>query len=420
MASAGVGEGKLVAASEDARRRSVPVRGAVVAETGAAGDAAAADPDVALMLRLQNGDQAAFPELFTKFSPRVLQYARRVVGDDARAEEVTQDVFVQVFRFRHRYQPQSRFSTWLFTIATNLCLNELRRPERQLRVDLWAREGAEERALPDPRAETPEAGASTRELGRRLDAAVAQLPPKQRAALLLSRMDGLAYRDVGKALGCSEGAVKALLFRATQTLKRALREYLSGGSTMRGTRAERLMTAAVDGELTPRRRRAFDRHLDRCPTCRAELGATEKVLAAIAGLPLETGVPADLEARVVRRMRVATEDGRAVSWWPRLAVPTLAAAGAAVLALALGIGRDAAGPGPGSTRPRPAAEQIARTPVVRSAPTAPPPALAAAPDLFVDLPILRNLEKLSHFEAIATTVLDDDAVPSADEERSSG
>jgi RNA polymerase sigma-70 factor (ECF subfamily) len=192
---------------------------------------AAADPDVALMLRLQRGDEAAFQELFRKFSPRILQLARRFVGSEARAEELTQDVFVQVFKFRHRYKPQSRLATWLFTIATNLCLNELRRPERHLRVDLWdRRDGAEEGSdapiLPDPDAPTPEDGAAVRELSHRLEAAVAELPPKQRAALLLSRMDGLAYRDVAQVLGCTEGAVKALLFRATQTLKRHLRDYL--------------------------------------------------------------------------------------------------------------------------------------------------------------------------------------------------
>src|SRR5262249_27390561 len=79
---------------------------------------------------------------------------------------------------------------------------------------------------PDRAAVPPEAGAASRELARRLETAVDELPAKQRAALLLSRVDGLAYRDVAEALGCSEGAVKALLFRATQSLKKTLREYL--------------------------------------------------------------------------------------------------------------------------------------------------------------------------------------------------
>src|SRR5437764_12932404 len=190
-------------------------------EAGSAPAAVAADPDVALMLRLQAGDEAAFQDLFRKYSPRVLQFARRFVGSDAQAEELSQDVFVQVFRFRHRYRPQSRFSTWLFTIATNLCLNEVRRPERHLRVDLWNRRDGEERPegppLPDPAAVTPEEGAAARQLGPRLEALVAELPPKQRAALLLSRVDGLASLDVADELGVSESAMKSLQVSSAPT-----------------------------------------------------------------------------------------------------------------------------------------------------------------------------------------------------------
>jgi RNA polymerase sigma-70 factor (ECF subfamily) len=227
MADAGAGE--------KGRRPIAPVAAGTPDQPGdmgrvIAGDAAVApeadDPDVALMLRVQAGDHGAFQDLFRRLSPRVLQYAKRLVGSEARAEEVTQDVFVQVFRFRHRYRPQSRLATWVFTIATNLCLNELRRSERRLRVDLESDDRPEGPGIPDPEAHTPEAGAASRELSRRLETAVADLPPKQRAALLLSRLDGLAYRDVGAALGCSEGAVKALVFRATQTLKQQLREFL--------------------------------------------------------------------------------------------------------------------------------------------------------------------------------------------------
>ncbi len=198
--------------------------------TGAATLAGADDPDVALMLRVRAGDQVAFQDIFRKFSPRVLQYARRLVGSEARAEELTQDVFAQIYKFRLRYEPQSRLSTWIYTIATNVCLNELRRPERRLRVDIWEERAGEERregpALPDPAALTPEEGAASRELQRHLSRAIAALPAKQRAALLLSRVDGLEYKDVADALGTTEGAVKALIFRATQTLKRGLKDYL--------------------------------------------------------------------------------------------------------------------------------------------------------------------------------------------------
>ena len=184
--------------------------------------------DVALAA---SGDRMAFERVYRTHVNRVFAVCARMVADRALAEELTQDVFVQVFRFRHRYKPQSRLSTWMFTIATNLCLNELRRPEQKRRVDIWdtRRDTDEHREGPqlaDPDAVTPEAGAASRELARRLETAVDELPAKQRAALLLSRVDGLAYRDVAEALACSEGAVKALLFRATQSLKKTLREYL--------------------------------------------------------------------------------------------------------------------------------------------------------------------------------------------------
>ena len=191
---------------------------------------AADDPDVALMLRVQAGHLDAFPLLFERYAPRVLQYVRRFVAHEARAEELTQDVFAQIYRFRRRYRPESRLSTWVFRIATNICLNELRRPEHRLRVDLWKEaEGDESREGPmlaDPEAPTPEAAAAARELAVALDREIAALPGKQRAALLLSRMDGLAYRDVAEVLGCSEGAVKALLFRATHGLRERLRDFL--------------------------------------------------------------------------------------------------------------------------------------------------------------------------------------------------
>src|SRR5262249_57060106 len=157
------------------------------------GAAAETDPDVRLMLRAQEGDEAAFPELFQRLGPRVLQYVRRLVGSEARAEEITQDVFVQMFRFRDRYRPESKLSTWVFTIATNLCLNELRRPERQLRVDLREHRQDEgdrhdESSLPDPAAIDPEQGAAGRELARALCTAGGALPQKRRTAPALSRV----------------------------------------------------------------------------------------------------------------------------------------------------------------------------------------------------------------------------------------
>lgn len=189
-----------------------------------------ADPDVQLMLQAQAGSETAFREIFRRYSGKILAYVGRMVGRGARAEELTQDVFVQVFRFRHRYRPESRLATWIFRIATNVCLNELRRPEHRLRVDLWAHESdpddTREVALPDPDAVSPEDAAAAGQLARALQREIAALPPKQRAALLMARVDGLPYKDVAEALGCTEGAVKALIFRATHGLKERLEGLL--------------------------------------------------------------------------------------------------------------------------------------------------------------------------------------------------
>lgn len=187
------------------------------------------DPDVGLMLRVQANDEEAFRILFRKHSPRVLQFVRRWVGNDAIADELAQDVFVQLYRARGRYRPEARFSTWLYTIAANVCKNEMRRPEYQLRI----------RPQPDPDGGEPvglepadgsvavvEEYVSGRELEACLRHALAELPEKQRAALLLSRVDGLAYRDVARVLKTTEGAVKALLFRATHSLKEQLQMLL--------------------------------------------------------------------------------------------------------------------------------------------------------------------------------------------------
>src|SRR6185295_19245610 len=113
MALAGAGDVKRSPHDEAPSSSPIPVPGAGDQPVTATGD-----PEVALMLRVQAGDQDAFQDLFRRLSPRVLQYARRLVGSEAQAEELTQDVFVQVFRFRHRYRPEARFATWLFTIAT--------------------------------------------------------------------------------------------------------------------------------------------------------------------------------------------------------------------------------------------------------------------------------------------------------------
>jgi anti-sigma factor RsiW len=181
------------------------------------------------------------------------------------------------------------------------------------------------------------------------------------------------------------------------------------------------MMAAVDGELTPERRRELDDHVTACTECRGELRATQALFGALGSLPQEAEVPALVEAATLRRMRIvaAEERERGSRRWGWLSAPVLAATGVTVLALVVGT-RSGLGPGsPPSAAPR--VRQLAPVPdaapttakreepavaVVDVAPPAePPPDLAAAPELFMNLPIIRNMEKLEHFEAISMVEL---------------
>jgi hypothetical protein len=204
---------------------------------------------------------------------------------------------------------------------------------------------------------------------------------------------------------------------------------------MRCARAQALMTAAVDGELTPRRRGALDRHLAGCEGCRRELATTARVLTALETLSMEAAVPEALEHATLRRVRVAAAEESlrpaTARWRIWLSLPAFAVATAAVVVLAFGIMRltGDAPAGPGMSHPKAAPQHAAppgpiarlpgRIPPPKAPPAEPPPELAAAPDKFMNLPILKNLEKLEHFEAIQTTTLDDET-PSGGETPSNG
>ena len=185
-----------------------------------------ADPDVQLMLAFRAGHAAAFDRLFGRWSAPLLRHLERMVRDPATAEELLQESFLRVFRARERYEPTARFSTWLYAIATNLALNELRRPRRRA-----GHRSTEEEPDPDGRttplvleANVPAADdvAHARRVGADVEAALAALPERQRAALLLAAVEGLSYAEVAESLGTTEKSVKALVHRARVALAEQL------------------------------------------------------------------------------------------------------------------------------------------------------------------------------------------------------
>jgi RNA polymerase sigma-70 factor, ECF subfamily len=189
------------------------------------------DPDVALMERVRGGDSAAFRELFAKYSEALVNFAYRFIGRRDRAEELVQDAFLQIYRARGRYEAKARFTTYLYRVATNLCLNELRRFEYQGKTEPLEgnlnRDDDAGRELADDRIPAAEDRLAGMETGGRIKGVLDKLPPNQRVALLLSRVEGLSYQEVAKCLETTESAVKSLIFRATQTLRDELRDLLA-------------------------------------------------------------------------------------------------------------------------------------------------------------------------------------------------
>jgi RNA polymerase sigma-70 factor (ECF subfamily) len=180
--------------------------------------AAVRDEDAQLMLAFRAGDAGAFDALFRCWAGRVLRYLGRLVRDPAVAEELVQEVFLRVHRAREGYRADARFSTWLFTIATNVARNELRRPRQRTRersLDEESHAGSFELAAPGAGAD---AVVHARRVAATLEAELAALPDRQREALWLAAVEGLSYAAVASALETSEASVKALVHRARATL----------------------------------------------------------------------------------------------------------------------------------------------------------------------------------------------------------
>jgi RNA polymerase sigma-70 factor (ECF subfamily) len=191
------------------------------------------DPDAALMLRVKQGDMTAFTELVEKYKQPVMNLAYRTVRDATEAEDLAQNVFVQVYKSAARYRSTAKFSTWLFTIARNLCLNEIRRRSRHPAESLDATHPEQEdqplQQFEDKKTFSPPESLLQSELAQNIDRALADLPENQRAAILLCRQDELSYEEIAEVLGCSVSATKSLIHRGRETLKERLKAYLRTG-----------------------------------------------------------------------------------------------------------------------------------------------------------------------------------------------
>jgi RNA polymerase sigma-70 factor (ECF subfamily) len=201
-----------------------PAETRVVQTTGATDD-----PDVLLMLECKRGDERAFRTLFEKYKRRIVNYARRFVYEPQRAEDVAQEVFLRLYRAKASYEPKTKFRTYLYHIATNTCLNHVRKRDWLVREDAEQAESVTER-IADTAFAKPEEAVAGEELKRIVQKAIASLPEAQRTALLLLRFEDLSYEEIAAVMESSVPAVKSLLNRAKVELMKQLGPHLDGFS----------------------------------------------------------------------------------------------------------------------------------------------------------------------------------------------
>ena len=184
------------------------------------------ESDEELMKLVADGDARSFRRLVERHQQMVIGTVARMIGS-ADAEDLAQQVFINVWKSAPRWRPEARFTTWLMTITKRLVFNESRRRARS-RLLPQSDEQCRISERPD-RAPLPDELLQQRELSLAIERAMALLPEKERLAVVLRRQEGMPYEEIADVLDVSVPAVKSLLFRARNTLKQRLANYLPGG-----------------------------------------------------------------------------------------------------------------------------------------------------------------------------------------------
>ena len=186
--------------------------------------------DAAIMLRVAAGDEEAFNYLVQKFHRPMIHFLFRMVRNQAVAEEMAQEVFLRVYRSRESYRAEAKFTTWLYRIATNLAVNHARdtKHERSAQAVYLDAPDPETGATPDVADDEPsvEQRLMRDERMAAIRKHVMDLPERQRMAVLMHKYQGMDYRQIGEVLKLSESATKSLLFRAYQTLRDKLKDFV--------------------------------------------------------------------------------------------------------------------------------------------------------------------------------------------------
>jgi RNA polymerase sigma-70 factor (ECF subfamily) len=189
--------------------------------------------DAALVERALENDLAAFEQLVSRYQTKIVAYATRMLSNQDDGEDVAQEVFIKAYRSLESFRGASSFSTWLYRIATNLCIDRVRKRKRSpqeaysLDEPLDKDEEHGGRDLPDTTAE-PMRNVERDELRQQVRLTVAEMPEKLRSVLLMCDIQGMSYEDIAESLQCPIGTVKSRLFHARADLARRLRPYMHG------------------------------------------------------------------------------------------------------------------------------------------------------------------------------------------------
>jgi RNA polymerase sigma-70 factor (ECF subfamily) len=188
--------------------------------------------EATLIERAQAQDEAAFDHIVRLYADRIYNYVRRMVGNPQDAEDITQEVFIRAYQGLSQFDGRASFSTWLFRIATNLCIDHKRRQSRRVQTVPYHHDESDEEEgdweFPDTNQPSALDHLLSQELQAVVERAIERLNPKLKTVLLLYDVEGLSYEQIAETLGIPMGTVKSRLFTAREQIRKQVEVYLRG------------------------------------------------------------------------------------------------------------------------------------------------------------------------------------------------
>lgn len=217
-----------------------------------------------LVASVRAGDDRAFEQLYLRYQRRISAYIYGMVHDHARAEDITQDVFMSALRRMRATDAHLAFKPWIYEIAKNACIDAFRRSKRTEEISYDADEGGDRLGLMS-NGPTPDAAVDTRMSLENLQGAFGGLSEVHHQILVMRELEGLSYREIGERLGMSRPSVESTLFRARRRLSEEYEELVSGE---RCRQIQTIIAGATGGHVGTRDERKMGRHVSHCQPCR--------------------------------------------------------------------------------------------------------------------------------------------------------